>query len=417
MSAKTEDPRPVTPERPPLESEPAAPPDFDRRRRTMFFIIAGAAVLAAGFGIVTRVRARDSLRKDTEANAAPKVTVFDPQKGAPQQELVLPGNTQAFTDAPIYARTSGYLKKWYVDIGARVKKGQLLAEIDSPEIDQQLQQARADLATAVANEHLAQTTAERYSELVKSDSVSKQDADNAVDTYAARRAATASAQANVHRLEQLVSFERIEAPFDGIITARNTDIGQLVEAGTSGGAGKELFHIATTGTLRVFVSVPQTAASSTTVGLPVDVTMTEHLSTPFEGKVVRTASAIDPATRTLLVEIDLDNHNGEILPGAAVEVHFKLTAAVPTLLVPVSALMFRSEGLRLATLTADKHAHLIPVTLGRDYGTTVEVTSGLSPGMTVIDSPPDSLVDGQQVQVIPRVAPPEDAKKKDNKKK
>ncbi|HEY6929528.1 MAG TPA: efflux RND transporter periplasmic adaptor subunit [Thermoanaerobaculia bacterium] len=412
MSAKTEDPRPATPEAAPLS--PATPPaESERRRRAAFFLIAGAAVLAAGFGIVTRVRARDSLRRDTEANAPPKVTVFDPQKGAPQQELILPGNTQAFTDAPIYARTSGYLKKWYVDIGARVKKGQLLAEIDSPEIDQQLQQARADLATAVANEHLAQTTAERYAELVKSDSVSKQDADNAIDTLAARRAATASAQANVHRLEQLVSFERIEAPFDGVITVRNTDIGQLVEAGSSGGSGKELFHIATTGTLRVFVSVPQTASSSTTVGLPVDVTLTEHPSAPFEGKVVRTASAIDPTTRTLLVEIDLDNRNGEILPGAAVEVHFKLAAAVPTLVVPVSALMFRSEGLRLATLGANNRAHLIPVTLGRDYGTTVEVTSGLAPGMTVIDSPPDSLVDGQQVQVVPRVgASIEETKKK-----
>jgi len=412
MSAKTEDPRPATPEL----AHAAPPPEPERGRRVTFLLIAGAAVLAAGFGIVTRVRARDSLRKETEANAPPKVTVFDPQKGAPKQELLLPGNTQAFTDAPIYARTSGYLKKWYVDIGARVRKGQLLAEIDSPEIDQQLQQARADLATAVANEHLAQTTAERYAELVKTDSVSKQDADNAIDTYAARRAATASAQANVHRLEQLVSFEKIEAPFDGVITVRNTDIGQLVEAGSSGGAGKELFHIATTGTLRVFVSVPQTASSSTTVGLPVDVTLTEHPSTPFEGKVVRTASAIDPATRTLLVEIDLDNHNGEILPGAAVEVHFKLASAVPTLIVPVSALMFRSEGLRLATLTADHRAHLIPVTLGRDFGTTVEVTSGLAPGQTVIDSPPDSLVDGQQVQVVPRAAIAGETKKEAKKK-
>ena len=410
MSAKTEDPGPATQEPAPLATAPPAEPD--QKRRTTFLLIAGAAVLAAGFGIVTRVRARDSLRKETDANAAPRVTVFDPQKGAPKQELLLPGNTQAFTDAPIYARTSGYLKKWYVDIGARVKKGQLLAEIDSPEIDQQLQQARADLATAVANEHLAQTTAERYAELVKTDSVSKQDADNAIDTYSARRAATASAQANVRRLEQLVSFERIEAPFDGVITVRNTDIGQLVEAGSSGGVGKELFHIATTGTLRVFVSVPQTASSSTTVGLPVDVTLTEHPSTPFEGKVVRTASSIDPATRTLLVEIDLDNRNGEILPGAAVEVHFKLASAVPTLMVPVSALMFRSEGLRLATLTSGNQAHLIPITLGRDYGTTVEVTSGLAPGMTVIDSPPDSLVDGQQVQVVPRLGAAIETKKK-----
>ena len=412
MNPKSSDAPPAPPGESPREPSTVAPPAFGRRRRGMLFVIAAAAILAAGFGIVTRVRARSALRKDTEASAAPVVSTLIPAPGAPLQELVLAGAAQAFTDSPIYARTSGYLKKWYADMGARVRKGQLLADIDAPEIDQQLQQARADAASAVANEHLAKTTADRYIELVKTDSVSKQDADNAVDTYAARRAATASAQANVHRLEQMVSFERIEAPFDGVITARNTDIGQLVDAGASGGSARELFHIATTGTLRVFVNVPQSASGSATLGLPVDVTVTEHPTARYAGKIVRTASAIDPATRTLLVEIDLDNRDGGILPGAAVEAHLKLSAATPTLLVPVSALLFRSEGLRVATLAAGNRARLVPVTLGRDYGTKVEVTSGLAPGEAVIDSPPDSLVDGQQVQIARRGAPAGDAQKK-----
>ena len=369
------------------------------RKRGVLLVLAGVAVLAAGFGIATRVRSHKALREDTEAAAAPLVSVIAAERGAAQQELVLPGTAQAFTDAPIYARTSGYLRKWYADIGTRVHKGQLLAEIESPETDQQLLQARAEVGTARANERLARVTADRYTELVKSDSVSKQDVDNAVETLAARRADVASAEANVRRLEQLVSFERIEAPFDGVITARNTDIGQLVDAGASGGTSRELFHIATTGTLRVFVAVPQTASPSATPGVPVDITLIERPGKAFPGKIVRNARAIDPATRTLLVEIDLDNKDGEILPGAAVEAHLKLTAADTTWLLPVSALMFRSEGIRVAVLAQGGHATLLPVTLGRDLGTKIEITSGLPSGVPVIDNPPDSLVDGQAVRV------------------
>jgi RND family efflux transporter MFP subunit len=378
--------------------EPETPTVSPRRTRAVLFGIALAALLLAGFGIVTRVRARGALKDDTIRGAAPIVSVIAPERGAAKQEIVLPGTAQAFTDSPIYARTSGYLKKWHADIGARVRKGELLAEIDSPEIEQQLQAAKADLATAQANEHLAKLTADRYVELGRTDSVSKQEADNAAQTYAARRAATESAQANVRRLQQMVSFERIEAPFDGVITARNTDIGQLVDAGSGGGPARELFHIASVDRLRVFVGVPQTASGAATAGLPVGVEVAERPGRSVEGKIVRNASSIDPSTRTMLVEIDLDNHAGDILPGAAVQVHLKLPSGVPTLLLPVSALMFRAEGPRVAVVGPEDRAKLLPVTIGRDYGNRVEVTFGLEPTSRVIDSPPDSLVEGQKVQ-------------------
>jgi RND family efflux transporter MFP subunit len=370
------------------------------RARVVLAGFAIAALLVAGFGIVTRVRARTALAEDARKTAAPYVSVFIPERGAPRQELLLPGTAQAFTDAPIYARTAGYLKKWYTDIGARVRKGQLLAEIDSPEIEQQLQAAKADLASAKANERLAKLTTDRYLVLAKSDSVSKQDADNAAQGFAARQAATQSAEANVRRLQQMVSFERIEAPFDGVITARNTNVGQLVDVGSSGGAARELFHIATTDRLRVFVGVPQTASNAAAPGLPVEVDIAERPGHPFAGQIVRNARAIDPATGTMLVEIDLDNKTGEILPGAAVKVHLKMSSGAPTLLLPVSALLFRAEGPRVATVGRDNRAKLVAVSIGRDYGDRVEVISGLVAGAPVIDSPPDSLVDGTQVRVV-----------------
>ena len=380
--------------------------DAERRGRGRLVLLgfALAALLVAGFGIVSRVRARTALSEDAKQTAAPFVSVFVPERGAPRQELILPGTAQAFTDAPIYARTAGYLRKWYADIGARVRKGQLLAEIDSPEIEQQLQAAKADFASAEANERMAKLTTDRYLELAKTDSVSKQDADNAAQTHAARRAATESAAANVRRLQQMVSFERIEAPFDGVITARNTDVGQLVDVGSSGGPNRELFHIATVDRLRVFVGVPQTASSAAAPGLPVEVEVAERPGKAVEGQIVRNAGAIDPATGTMLVEIDLDNKNGEILPGAAVKVHLKMATGAPTLLLPVSALLFRAEGPRVAVLAAGDRATLVPVSIGRDYGNKVEVTAGLAAGVRVIDNPPDSLVDGTQVRVVPSSA-------------
>ena len=381
--------------------------DAERRGRGRLVLLgfALAALLVAGFGIVSRVRARTALSEDAKQTAAPFVSVFVPERGAPRQELILPVTALAFTDVPIYALTAGYLRKLYADIGARVRKGQLLAEIDSPEIEQQLRAAKADFASAEANERMAKLTTDRYLELEKTDSVSKQDADNAAQTHAARRAATESAAANVRRLQQMVSFERIEAPFDGVITARNTDVGQLVDVGSSGGPNRELFHIATVDRLRVFVGVPQTASSAAAPGLPVEVEVAERPGKAVEGQIVRNAGAIDPATGTMLVEIDLDNKNGEILPGAAVKVHLKMATGAPTLLLPVSALLFRAEGPRVAVLAAGDRATLVPVSIGRDYGNKVEVTAGLEPGVRVIDSPPDSLVDGTQVRVVGASSP------------
>jgi RND family efflux transporter MFP subunit len=390
---------------PTLDVPSGPPPSAPRGTRGVLVAGALAALLVAGFGIVTRVRSRNTLKDDTQQTAAPSVAVFAPERGAPLRELLLPGTTQAFTDAPIYARTSGYLRTWLVNIGAKVRKGQLLAEIDSPEIDQQLQAAKADYATAEANEKLAKLTSDRYVELAKTDSVSKQDADNAAGALAARHAATESALANVHRLDQMVSFEKIEAPFDGVITARNTDIGQLVDSGSSGGPARELFHIASLEQLRVFVGVPQTASGAAIPGVPVDVDIAERPGHPYPGKIVRNSNAIDPTTGTMQVEIDLENHKGEILPGAAVQVHLKLASGAPTALLPVSALMFRSEGPRVAVLVDGNRAKLFPVTIGRDYGNRVEVTSGLATGALVIDNPPDSLIDGQPVQVAKREAP------------
>ena len=357
-----------------------------------------AALLVAVLGVASRVRARAALKERTLAAAAPVVVVVKPIAGDPGSELILPGNVEAFTDAPIYARTSGYVKAWYADIGVAVAKGQKLAEIESPEVDQQLHQARADLKTAEANEELARVTADRLSRLVDSQAISRQEYDNAVSAYAARQAESASAKANVGRLEQLVAFEEITAPFAGTITARNTDVGQLVDAG-SAGTGRELFRIATREKLRVFVEVPQDDSPSAKIGVPVDLTLAERPGKRYPGKITRTANAIDPTTRTLRVEVDLENPGGEILSGAFGQVHLKLENPTPALLVPVSALLFRSEGPRIATVAPGNKVLLLPVVIGRDFGTQIEITSGLTPDASVIDSPPDSLVDGEEVRV------------------
>ncbi len=361
-----------------------------------------AAILLAVLGVASRVRARSALKEKTLASAVPVVVVVQPVAGDPANELILPGNVEAFTDAPIYARTSGYVKAWYADIGKSVEKGQKLAEIESPEVDQQLHQARADLKTAEANEELAHVTADRLSRLVDSQAISRQEYDNAVSAYAARQAETASAKANVGRLEQLVAFEQITAPFAGTITARNTDVGQLIDAG-SAGTGRELFRIATGGKLRVFVEIPQDDSPSAKVGVPVELTFAERPGKRYPGKIARTANAIDPTTRTLRAEVDLENPSGEILPGAFGQVHLKLDYATPALLVPVSALLFRSEGPRIATVAQGNKVLLLPVAIGRDFGTQIEITSGLTPDASVIDSPPDSLVDGEEVRMA---APP-----------
>jgi RND family efflux transporter MFP subunit len=386
------------------EREPA------RRSSTAGWLAVAAIVLVfaalAWRGIASRARVMGELKRDTAELALPSVSVVSPKAGAPQEDIVLPGAIQAFTEAPIYARTSGYLKRRLVELGQRVKADQLLAEIDAPELEQQLNQARSDLATAEANARLAQITADRYRDLVKSDSVSQQDADNAAGTLDARKTAVESARHNVQRLEQLQSFTRIYAPFDGVITARNTDVGALIDPGASGGSARELFHIASTDTLRVFVNVPQVYSRAARPGLETDLTLVEFPGRRFTGRLVRTAEAIDPASRTLLVELEVANPKGELLPGAFAQVHLKLPSPANTLVVPVNTLMFRSDGLRVAVVRAGNRVAMVPITLGRDFGTEAEVVSGLNGDERVVASPPDSLTDGQIVRVVAAPAGP-----------
>ncbi|MCL6464723.1 MAG: efflux RND transporter periplasmic adaptor subunit [Acidobacterium ailaaui] len=361
----------------------------------LLFVFLAVAIGIAIAGILPRLRDRKELRQQTSELAAPTVLVAAPQLGAPSEELVLPGNIFAYVDSPIYARTSGYLRKWYFDIGAHVRKGQLLAEIESPEVDQQLAQARADLLTAEANAKYAQMTASRYQDLVKSNAVSRQDTENFTTQAAATNTQVKSALANVQRLEQLVSFEKIYAPFDGVVTARGVDIGQLIDAG----ANKELFHLSDEHILRVYVNVPQLYSLACKPGVTADLTFVEYPGRTFQGRIVRTAKAIDPTSRTLLVEVDVDNRSGDLVPGAYAQVHFKLQSPVRSLIVPVPALLFRSEGLRVA-IVQDNKARLVPITIGRDDGRVVEVTAGLHPGDQVIQDPPDSIVDGEPVRIV-----------------
>jgi RND family efflux transporter MFP subunit len=320
------------------------------------------------------------------------------KKGAPQQEIVLPGNMQAFTDSPIYARTNGYLKKWYHDIGAHVRAGDLLLEIDSPEVDQQLDQARADLNTTEANMKLAQVTAKRYEDLASTDSVSTQDVDNATSDYAAKKAIVVSAQHNVLRRPPLQTFEKVLAPVVGIITARNTDVGALINSG-NGGAVQELFHIAAIKKLRVFINVPQQYSNVAKPGLTADLTLAEFAGRHFKGTLVRTANAIALDSRTLLVEVDVENPSGELLPGAFTEVHLKLPESVPSYILPVTALIFQTDGMQVAEVDPNNRAVLRSITLGRDFGSEVEVISGLDGSENIINNPPDSLVAGEQVQL------------------
>lgn len=363
-------------------------------------ILAFAAVVALVVsGILPRIQARNTLAVETREMAIPTVTVVHPKPSAPSKEIVLPANVQAYIDSPIYARTNGYLKKWYADIGTRVTAGQLLAEIETPEVDQQLRQGRADLGTAEANLSLAKITADRYVGLLKTDSVSKQDTDNAQANYAAQKATVQAMEANVKRLEQLQSFEKIYAPFAGVITARRTDIGALIDSGSSGGTQAELFHIAQPDRLRVYVNVPQAYSQAAKPGLTADLVLSEFPGRRFPGTLVRTADSIDMTTRTLLVEIAVNNPTGTLLSGAYAEVHLKLPGATSSFTLPVTTLLFRSEGLRIVTVDNNQHAKLTPITLGRDYGSEVEVVAGLTGDESVIANPPDFIVSGQEVRV------------------
>jgi len=378
---------------------------LQRKRHSLrrWLLPLAVAVVIAGLlasGIHSRVKDNAALRAVTDQMAVPSVSIALPKRAAPVQEIVLPGNIQPFISSPIYSRTDGYLQKWYFDIGAHVKAGQLLAVIQTPEVDQQLAQARAALATAQANLELAQVTRDRYQGLLKKHAVAQQDVDNAVGTYNANKAIVEADQANVQRYDALVSFEKVYAPFDGVITARNTDIGDLINAGSSAGPKTDLFHIAQTGTLRVYVNVPEEYSRAMKPGATVaDIALAEFPGQKFPGKVVRTAEAISGATRTLLTEIDLPNLGNALLTGSYAEVHLHVAAQNTTFLIPVNALIFRSEHLQVGVVENGK-AVLADITPGHDFGTEIEVVAGLKADDQVIVNPPDSLVSGQEVKIV-----------------
>lgn len=365
---------------------------------TLFLLVVAVLVIVGALTLLQRRSQYHALAKETETLAIPTVSVIHAPAAKGEEDLVLPGTMQAYVESPIYARTSGYVKKWYRDIGTRVKQGELLADIDTPEVDQQLDQAKADQATAQANANLSKITADRLQELIKTDGVSKQEVDNAVGDLAAKNATVKSAEANVGRLEELEGFKHVIAPFSGVVTRRQTDIGQLVNAG-NGGATQELFSLAQTDPLRVYVNVPESYAPSIHPGLPAYLELTQYAGRKFEGKVVRTAESIDLASRTLLTEVDVPNHAGELLPGGYAQVHLAVQVSGEHVQVPVNALLFRAEGLRAIVVDANHKLHLQPLTIGRDYGTSLEVLQGISPSDWIVLNPADSLDEGQQVNV------------------
>lgn len=380
------------------------PPISGRKALVGLVLLLLIAVVIAVAGILPRLRAEKTLQNRTGEMALADVTVEKPTPGEPNQELVLPGNMFAYVDSPIYARTDGYLEKWYFDIGAHVKKGDLLATIASPEVDQQLAQAKADLATAESNAAYAKQQAARYTDLLASNAVAKQDTENFVTQAASTTTQVKSAEANVQRLEELTGFEKIDAPFDGIITARDVDIGTLINAGAGGTGGREMFHIDDEHIMRVYVNVPQVDSPSCTPGTLADLTLEQYPGRRFHGKVVRNARAIDPASRTLLVEVDVPNGDRALVPGAYTQVHFQLKVVRRTMILPVSTLLFRQEGLRVVTVThqgSDDIAHLVPVTIGQDDGRVVQIIEGLKPDDEVIRNPPDSIVEGEKVRIVP----------------
>src|SRR5271169_4986676 len=379
---------------PPPKLAPAAP-------RTALLLIGVVLLLLIIGGIIAMLmRIHDShvLANETEREAIPTVAVIHPTAEKPDEEMVLPGSLQAYEESPIYARTNGYLLRWYKDIGARVTKGELLADIDTPEVDQELMQSRANREQIAAQMDLAKINSDRYVGLRKTDSVSQQEADQQSSGYQQAKANLDAADANVRRLEQLESFKHVYAPFSGVLTKRNVDPGALINAG---GTGKELFDIAKVDPLRVFVSVPQNYAPAIKTGMPASVILQEFPGEKFSGTVVRTAESIDPATRTLLTEVDVPNRDGRLLPGSFGEVHFRPGISVQRLTIPVNAMLFRQEGPRVAVVGPDGKVHLRTITIGKDYGATLEILGGVEAGDRVIVNPADSIEDGQQVNVAP----------------
>jgi multidrug efflux pump subunit AcrA (membrane-fusion protein) len=407
-----EENNPQLPDRHPLE------PTRQATRRTVFILLVLLiiAVIVAITGILPRIHARTALRTQTRSMATPTVTVVTARSGQPMQEVILPGTIQAFQDAPIYARTNGYVKAWYHDIGTHVRKGELLAIIESPELDRQVDQARAALTTAQANLRLSQVTAQRYESLRGTEAVSRQSIDTAAQNEKAQQSSAGVAQQALNQMLAMQAFERVSVPFNGIVTARNTDVGQLVDQGSNGGTGsttmlpsgtatsntnspQELFRVSNISTVRVFINVPGDDVPEARPGVETDIDVPGYPGRVFKGKIVRTANAIDLNTRTLLVEVDVDNRKGELLPGSYAQVHLKLPIQHPALIIPVSALMFRSEGLRIVTLDDQNRAHLQPITVGRDWGTEIEVLTGLNQGQRIVDSPPDSIAENEKVNI------------------
>lgn len=373
------------------------PPPVPRAARRGGFILALLAAGAVAWGLWSRFQAHAALRAEVDANNVISVTVVAPQSAGAMDELVLPGTLSAWSTAPIYARTSGYVKRWLVDIGTPVKAGQLLAEIESPEVDQQLAQAQADMATDEANAKLAKITAERWKELAKIDMVPKQDVDEKIGDADAKVAALASAKANVQRLKELQGFERVVAPFDGVVTVRNADVGALVSAGNS---GQELFRVEDTQRLRVYVQVPEAYAVSIKVGDAAELRLNETSGRKFPARVTNTAEALDPDSRTLQVQLSVENSGAQLLPGAYSEVAFKTTGGVHTLRVPANTLLLRAEGPMLATASADGHALLKPISLGRDLGAQIEVVGGVDPSDRIVINPPDGIQNGERLNVV-----------------
>jgi RND family efflux transporter MFP subunit len=371
-----------------------------RRGLTIALVVAALAAGVLIFGIRSRIKAEASLRTVTQQMAVPSVSVVLPKPTASAEEVVLPGNIQPFISSPIYARTDGYLKAWYFDIGAHVKKGQLLATIQTPEVDEQLSQARSTLATAQANLELAQITRDRYQSLLSKHAVAQQDVDNAVGSYSANKAVVDADMANVRHFEALVSFEKVYAPFDGVIITRNTDIGDLINSGSSTAPRTDLFDIAQPGTLRVYVNVPEEYSRGVKPGATsADIVLAEFPGQKFQGNLVRTAEAINATTRTLLAEVDVQNPKGTLLSGSYAEVHLKIPGQASTYLLPVNTLIFRSEKLQVGVLKNGKVA-LTEVTPGHDFGAEIEVVAGLNPNDQVVVNPPDSLVSGQEVTIV-----------------
>jgi RND family efflux transporter MFP subunit len=380
------------------ENKTAVPAPSKSRQLKLLLIVLVVLVVAGAMSIARRVSERKALAAETGKLSVPTVAVIKPSAEPATDELVLPAQLQAYVESPIYARTNGYLLHWYKDIGSRVKKGDLLADIDTPEVDQELSQAKASREQIQAQLELAKISAERWMNLRKTDSVSQQEADQETNAYKQSQANLAAAEANVRRLEQMELFKHIYAPFSGIVTQRNTDIGALINAGSTPGQ-KGLFQLAQVDPLRVYVSIPQSYFPNIHSGMPAYIQLEEYPGQKFSGKVVRSADAIDPATRTLLTEVDVENHDGKLLPGAYAQVHFAVPVQVVRISVPVNALLFRAEGPRVAVVGADSRIQLRTVTIGRDFGTKLEILTGLDPNDQVVVNPADSLEDGEQVHV------------------